>query len=179
MAQRYNKLLNRANRYGEQDDAKELAQEENAAFAQKSLYLVGGLDDDKDPHHVDGKANEDVHVGIHRLERNQCGEHSGASNEREHHGDDGGSTARGVVLENLHVENHLERHEKHQEPTSGGKRLDVAVENLEDPVAAIVEAHHQDGGVDGGFPGIDFAPFGAQVHYNGHRAHYVDDAEQH
>ena len=55
----------------QQDDTEELAREHHASLAKQFLNLAGALDDKEHPNHVDGKADEDVHVIVHRLERDE------------------------------------------------------------------------------------------------------------
>ena len=163
----------------QQNDAEEFAGEHHTALAQEFLDFSGALDDKEHPYHVDGQPDEDVHIVIHGLERDERRQHTGARNQWEHHRHHRRSLVGSVVLEDFHVKDHLQRHQEHQETASRGKRVDIAVEDPQQPVPTVVEAYHQQGGVEGGLGGIHVSPLIPQLQDDGYGAHNVDNTQQH
>ena len=64
-------------RDGKQNDTEKFADEIDAACAEQIFDKISEVEHDKHPHHIEHEGDENVHVGILCLKREQCGECAG------------------------------------------------------------------------------------------------------
>ena len=163
----------------QQNDAEELTKHIDHLVAQPALEFFEESDDDIVDDDIQQEADEDVHRSIFGAEREEGGDGSGTSDEGEGHGNDGGSRAGTLVLDELASHHHLQGQKEKHEGTGDGEGVDVNAEEVEDGFAGEEEDQEEAEGHAGGLQRLDMLATVFHADKNGDGARDIDDGVHH
>ena len=168
----------KADRDRQKDDAEKFPDDIDSSFAEEPLDTGRHTDNEINPNHIQDQGDHDIDAGILRTQGQQRRKRPRARQQREDERNESRLFDRSLILENLDIEDHLQRKQENDERTGYGKRFDVHVEKPQETVACIKETDHQEKRDDRRFHRIHILPVFLQIDDDRNGTDNVDHREE-